>query len=531
MPDNGLANLAGALLAQGKHVEIIDYCTVSTVRRMTSPDLQRRLSRAWESLRRGGGGPLGSLRRLAMLPALQRGERERRHLQNRTIGEIGEELVARVKDQQIDAVGFKLWNGDGLEGAGRLATTLRRNCPHLRIFGGGPHVDLFMEAILQTYPAFDALVYGEGEETIQHLAAAGGTPDAFGSIPNLFYSLDGTPHRTQERMVDRLDTLPLPVYDPAIYPAMKGDEKVKVIVIDESRGCRNNCVFCIHPVKSHRQVRVKSIARLIEEVRRLEIQYSLRAFRFAGSCTPYSLLNDFAGELVRQNISLRYASFAHIRESDDANFPLLKQSGCQALFFGIESGSQRILDAMRKGITVEQVRKAIRQSHQAGIFTVGSLIFPAPGEDQHSERETMGLIQQIPLDSLMLQAPVVIPRTAWFETPEQFGITFHDKARYLKTALTWKVKLQLPPRFWDGLPIRYDGRPFDKVLTRTGAFARAAAGLGIPTSISDETYLMSVEAGMPARDFRDQALAAFYSGDGGAISDLVGRINSGAGSR
>ena len=238
--------------------------------------------------------------------------------------------------------------------------------------------------------------------------------------------------------------------------------------------------------------------------------------------------HEFARELVRQGTNLDYASFAHIRESDQADFPLLKQSGCRALFFGIESGSQRILDAMRKGIRVEQVRQAIRQAHQAGLFTVGSLIFPAPGEDAQSERETLDLLRDLPLDSLMLQAPVVIPRTDWFERPEAFGITLPDKAHYLKTALTWKVKLQLPPRFWDSLPIRYDGQTFNKVLARTGAFARTASGMGIPTSISDETYLMSVEAGMPATEFRDQALAAFYSGDGNAVADLVARINSGA---
>lgn len=530
MPDNGLANLAGALLAQQKEVEIADYCTVSTLRRMTSPNLSRRLARAWNTLRQSGGGPAAAVRRLATLPVLQYSEKERRRLQDQAVLDIGDELAALVKAKRIDAIGFKLWNGDGLEGAGRLATHLRQSYPHLRIFGGGPHVDLFMEAILRAYPAFDALVYGEGEETIQQLALCGGNPSSYDSIPNLFYLRNGTATQTRECMVADLDRLPLPAYAPDVYPAMGGNEKVKVVVIDESRGCRNNCVFCIHPLKSHRQVRTKSIVRLVEEVRRLDEQYGLRAVRFAGSCTPYSLLNEFARELIRQNLPLRYASFAHIRDSGEADFPAIRRSGCQALFFGIESGSQRILDSMRKGIKVDQIRQAIGQAHQAGIFAVGSLIFPAPGEDRETEAETMDLLKGLPLDSLMLQAPVVIPRTDWFEAPDRFGIRFHDKERYLKQALTWKVKLQLPPRFWDSLPISYDGLSFRKILGRTGAFARKAARLGIPTSISDETYLMSVEAGMGATAFRDAALAAFYAGDALAVSDLVCRINSRAGS-
>jgi hypothetical protein len=531
MPDNGLANLAGSLLDQRKDVEILDFCTVSTIRRMTSPELQSRLARAWDTLRQSGQGPLASLRRLAMLPVLQQGEKERRRLQDQAVGNIGNELVDLIRKKSITAVGFKLWNGDGLEGSARLAEQVRRQCPGVRLFGGGPHVDVFMDRILRRYPIFDALIYGEGEDTIRLLADRGGNPLAWGDIPNLIFVRNGTFHRTEERSIGDLDLLPLPIYDPAIYPAMAGDEKVKVIVIDESRGCRNGCAFCIHPVKSHRQVRLKSIGRLLREVRRMDEQYGFRAFRFAGSCTPYSLLNEFAGEVSRQKLPLRYASFAHIRDNEEAVFAAIRKSGCVALFFGIESGSQRILDAMRKKVKVSQIQAALRHCRDAGIFTVGSLIFPAPGEDAHSEAETLALIPTLGLNSIMLQAPIVAPRTDWFEAPEKYGITFSSKEHYLDVAMSWKIKLQLPPRFWDTLPIRINGRTYGQVLKKAGTLGRQIAKLGIPTSISDETYLMSVEAGMEATSFRDRALAAFFAGDTEAVGDLVRNINSGAGSR
>ena len=531
MPDNGLANLAGALLDLQKEVEIIDYCTVSTIRRMTSPELKARLARAWDILRKPGEGPISSLRRLAMLPILQHGEKHRRRLQDLAVTDIGNELVALIEKKSIAAVGFKLWNGDGLEGSAQLAEYIRRHCPGVSLFGGGPHVDVFMERILRRYPIFDALIYGEGEETIRQLAEHGGNPSALETITNLIYTRNGTFHSTEECSVGNLDDLPLPVYDPAIYPAMADDEKVKIIVIDESRGCRNSCAFCIHPVKSHRQVRLKSITRLLREVQRMDKEYGFRAFRFAGSCTPYSLLNEFAREVTRQHIPLRYASFAHIRENEEADFDLIRRSGCVSLFFGIESGSQHILDAMRKRVSVEQIQEAIRRCRKAGIFTVGSLIFPAPGEDAQSEAETLALIPTLGLNSVMLQAPIVAPRTDWFESPEKYGISFENKERYLEVAMSWKIKLQLPPRFWDTLPIRINGQNYRQILTKAGTLGRRIAKMGIPTSISDETYLMSVEAGMEATQFRDKALAAFYAGDTESIGNLVRQINAGAGSR
>ncbi len=527
MPDNGMANLAGALHQQGKDVQILDYCAVSTVERMTSPELRRQLAKAWNAIRAPGRGPFRALSRYGAVQVLKRCEKERRRLQDRALADIADEVVAHVQKYKVRAVGLKLWNGDGLEGSGRLAQAIRERCPGVRIFGGGPHVDVFSAGILKRYPLFDALVYGEGEDTIRRLAEAGSDPAAFDDIPNLIHVRDGATHQSPRQMIEDLDQLPMPLYDPAIYPAMAGDEKVKVAVIDESRGCRNECSFCIHPLKSNRQVRVKSISRLLREVDLLGERYGFHSFRFGGSCTPYSLLNGFAAEVLRQKRRVRYASFAHIRDSHEADFETIKRSGCVALFFGLESGSQTILDSMRKHIRVEEMAETLRRSTEAGIFTVGSLIFPAPGETADSEADTIRLLKNAPLNSVMLQAPIIAPLTDWFESPERYGLRFPDKSRYLDDALKWKVKLQLPPRFWDSLPVTIDGRTYPQVLAKTGELGRQIAKMGLPTAISDETYLMSVNAGLDATEFRNTALAAFFSGDTTTIRDLVGRINRG----
>jgi hypothetical protein len=525
MPDNGLANLAGIILATGGEVTILDYGTVSTVARMTSPELEQRLTCAWSNLRSTKPGAVSALRKLATLTVLPGAERERQRLQDSLIEDIGRELIAHIRSKDIQAVGFKLWNGDGLSGSAVLAHRIRRECPGVKIFGGGPHVDLFQDRLLRRYPFFDAMIYGEGEDTLRELCTDGATPEAYPGIPNLIYSTGSDIHMTEEKMVMDLDSLPLPVYDPAIYPAMEGDEKIKIIVIDESRGCRNDCAFCIHPIKSHKNVRMKSISRLMREVHRLQNDYGFNAFRFAGSCTPYSLLNDFAAEVVRQAIPLQYASFAHIHHSGEANFELIRQSGCVALFFGIESGSQQILDRLQKRITTAEITQAIQRANQAGLFTVGSLIFPAPGDTPGTAAETLELIRGLHLGSITLQPPIVMPRTRWFENPGSFGFGIADMEKYLNIGMTWKVKLQLPPRFWNPLPITLDGRSYRKMLARTAEFAKQLAPMGIPTSISDENYLMSKLAGLDPVTFRDRSLAAFYAGNTTVLRALIQSIN------
>ena len=121
MPDNGMANLAGALHQQGKDVQILDYCAVSTVDRMTSPELRRQLSKSWEALRAPGRGPFRALSRLGALHALKRCEKERRRLQKQALAGIADEVVENVRKRNVQAVGLKLWNGDGLEGSGFMA--------------------------------------------------------------------------------------------------------------------------------------------------------------------------------------------------------------------------------------------------------------------------------------------------------------------------------------------------------------------------------------------------------------------------
>lgn len=527
MPDNGLATLAAVLLQQQKQVEILDYCTVSTVRRLMPDGITAPLTRLWDTLRLPPRGMAGHLKQLGALPTLYRFERLRQQALARAVTEIGGEIIRKIKAEGIDAVGFKLWNGDGLEGAGSMARAIRRECPHVRIFGGGPQVDIFMERILAAHEVFDALVYGEGEETIRALAEIGGDRDAWAEIPNLVFQRDGRIHITPERRVMNLDDLPLPVYDPDRYPAMRGDEKIKIIVIDESRGCRNRCAFCIHPVKSHQQQRVKSIPRLMREIDDLMTTYGWQTFRFAGSCTPYALLNDFAAAVGRLDRKPVYATFAHIRDSAVADFDKIRASGCVAMFFGIESGSQRILDGLHKGVQVPDIAPTIERARRAGIFTVGSFIFPAPGEDAASEQETLNLLTRLSLGAAIIQPTVVVPRTHWFETPEQFGILIRDREAYLQQALRWKAKLLLPTRFWQDLPIAINGRRYRQILKQTAGFVRQVNAGNIPTGISDDTYLMSVRAGCDITGFKDDAIRAFFTGDVAGVRRLTEAINAG----
>jgi radical SAM superfamily enzyme YgiQ (UPF0313 family) len=518
MPDNGLANLAAVLLKNKKEVQIVDYCTVDTARKLmaNSPQFIRTKKSAgkidlWSQLR-------------TLVDANLRSFKKRK--QNEMIEFIVWELAEKIKKNKIECLGFKLWMGDGFEATIKIASKLKMAFPKLIIIAGGPQVDIFMGDILKECGCFDALIYGEGEEALAPFAEKGKKKASYEGIPNLIYIKDGKFISTNRAIVEDINELPLPVYDPNVYPAMQGNEKIKIIVIDESRGCKNNCAFCIHPIKSNNCIRLKKIKRLISEVGHLNDDFNIHTFRFAGSCTPYSLLNEFADELLKQKMKVHYSTFAHVRGGDKANFELMKKSGCEAVFFGIESGSQKILNLMRKGIKVENITETFRLAKDAGIYAVGSLIFPAPGEDSLTEKETLDLIEKIRPDAMPIQFPVVTPRTDWFDSPEKYTIKIKSRQRYTKELMKWKIKTYLPPRYWDDLPISITGRNFKEVLGETSRMINLVEQMGVTTSISDDLFLMSTRIDQSVLVFRDTIRQAFLLGDYEKIAEIVWKINS-----
>lgn len=519
LPDNGLANLASALIGRGHTTRILDFNTPQLVKRLYPSSFSQSIKPVMEKFM---NGETLSLREILKLWVM---EKKLHRYQDMQASLIGKELVQTVEKEGADFVGLKLWNGDGFTGSLRIAHELKNAYPKLPLFAGGPHVDIFREHIYTATRDFDALVYGEGEETIVMLAQYVEGKRKLQDIPNLIFKKGGRTVTTVMRRIEDLDTLPYPIYDEGIYPAMRGNEKMKMIVLDESRGCNNSCYFCIHPLKSGR-LRVKTAQRVVDEMIAIKDKYGIAVFRYAGSNTPLKLMDGVAREILKRQLKVEYTTFGHVREASLEVFKLLKSSGCFGLFFGIESGSQRILDkGMNKSVKVEQIKKAILYAKEAGLFTAGSIIFPAPGETKATQQQTLNLLSEARPDSAPIQFPLVAPGTEWFSKPETFGFqlnknTFHQKA------MNYKIKFMFPPRFWKPFPYKVNGKRFKKYAQELEEFMEKVEELGITTTISDEMALLAKYAGVTPREFRDLNRLQFLTGDYEGIKKLVEKINN-----
>ncbi|MCM8820750.1 MAG: hypothetical protein NC932_02210 [Candidatus Omnitrophica bacterium] len=296
IPDNGLGVLASVLINDGRSVKILDFNQPSIFSDVFTDEISNFLERFSHRVFIEEKSP--SVVDLLKLKVIDRQlEKNKRRFSEKFQGYLDD----FIRKEKIDCIGFKLWAGDGFKWSLDAGRYLKKRYPDLKIIGGGPQVDIFGEEIYKVGEFFDALCYGEGEETIVHLADFVAGKKKLEDVPNIiFRKEDGSIIKTPRKFIEDLDKLPIAVYTPDVY--LNINEKLKILVLDESRGCPNSCYFCIHPVKSGKR-RVKSTDRIITEVKDARNKYGTNLFRYAGSSTPGSFMMDAAKKIMGNQIS------------------------------------------------------------------------------------------------------------------------------------------------------------------------------------------------------------------------------------
>jgi len=517
VPDNGLALLASCLLKNNVDVRIFDFNLPSIFDDIYDKNVKNFLEKFSNKVFVDGKKPnfFDILKLKSVSSIIERNKKN-------YIEKLKKFLLETIEKEKTEFVGFKLWAGDGFDWSIEIGKFLKRKKPELKMFGGGPQVDIFEHLIFEKGDFFDALCYGEGEEVIIELYNFVQKKRKLRDIPNIIFKENGKIIKTERKYIENLDELPLPVYTPDIY--WKIEEKIKMFVIDESRGCENACFFCIHPKKSGKRKK-KSVEKLIEEIKFFINKYNVFLYRFAGSSTPGDLILEFAKKIIEEGIKIDYANSGHVNDFD-IDFKILKVSGCSSIFFGIESANEEILKkGMNKNVKKIDMERVLKNCKEAGIFTVASFIYPAPFENEETRRETIQFLEKVKPDSALVQFPGIYPGTVWFKYPERFNFEI-EKESYPLKVMNYKIKALFPPRMWQPLPYRVNGMSFKEFAYETEKFQKDINKLGINTSISNEDYLFYKYSGFKSIDeFLKFNRVYFYSGNSEKLKEEIEKIN------
>lgn len=270
----------------------------------------------------------------------------------------------------------------------RIASWVRSARPEAVIALGGPHVSFLAERSLRECPEADLVVRGEAEETVLELAHALERDLDLHSVRGLTFRANGQTVSTPPRpLLGNLDGLPQPAWDLlpiARYRVLEG--KVGVI---SSRGCPYGCIFCVGQRMVGHKGRFRSPEKVVDDMEWL----ALRGFPSIGIDDDLFTLKkshalEVCSEIRSRRLPITWHAFARVDTVTPELLRTMSQAGCTDILYGVESGSQEVLDRIGKGITLEQVRRAVRMGREAGIRIFASFVLGLPGETKESLRTT-----------------------------------------------------------------------------------------------------------------------------------------------
>jgi len=297
-----------------------------------------------------------------------------------------------------------------IHAASMACAVVKRACPEIWTVIGGPHTSALPERTLTEFPSVDIAVIGEGEVTMAELAeakASGAAPSELDNVLGIAFRVDGDVRRTGKRpWLDNLDDLPLPAWE--LFPKLSWG-------IMASRGCPFSCIFCQRVLGS--RVRLRSVNSVLAEIDAIEERLRQRDVWFRDETFGLNQrwLDEFLEKINARNRRKGYifgwGCNSRVNLADLNVYRRMKECGCSAVSFGIESGDPVILKRVKKETTPQMAIQAIATAQQAGLRAAAFFILGHPGETWRTALRTVQLAAKSHANSIAVGVMVPYPGT------------------------------------------------------------------------------------------------------------------------
>ncbi len=363
-----------------------------------------------------------------------------------------EYIIRECLEHRPDLIGLST-DSISYENGSATIRSIQAQYSGARYIAGGVHPTIAPEQTLKETGS-EVAVIGEGEETIAELVNRFDSGHGYADVRGIAYFDGGKLVMTEPRpLIDGLDAVPFPARDllpmdrylnvcpdiPMLYPTM---------TIMASRGCKGNCIYCQPVVKTlfGKKMRHRSVPNVIEEIIRLQNTYSFSSLYFADDELLFNgreWIEELCNTLIERKLNLKWVCQGRVDQIDEDLMALMKKSGLYAMGFGVESGSQQILNTMRKGYRVEKIAEAFEICRRKGIITTCNLMVGTPGETRETIQESIDMLRKVKPD--LVRVSITTP------TP---GSDLHAKME-----AEGRINLKRLSEFdrWAAYPIRLDG--------------------------------------------------------------------------
>lgn len=326
-----------------------------------------------------------------------------------------------LKRFQPDMVGISAFT-ETYPNAVRVADIVKEFNSDVAVVFGGPHPSIMPEQVLRESPSVDYVIAGEGEETLAALARALSSGEAVEDLTGLVYRKDGEPVANPRRAPLDPDSIGLPARD--LLPLeLYGENPFNVLTA--RGGCPYRCSFCSAAHIWEGKHRPRDVKAVVDEVEMLNREYGAAFIFFVDDIFTLrrSWVTALLEEMKRLDGRVTWGCGTRVDRVDEELINEMAAAGCTVIQYGVESGSQEILDSV-KGIEKEAALDAVKWAVAAGMSTTASFMAPFPQDTEKTLRETFDFMKLLADEGaeLLMSYTTPYPGTVFWEEADSLGL-------------------------------------------------------------------------------------------------------------
>lgn len=312
----------------------------------------------------------------------------------------------------------------------RQAERIKAACPHTKIVFCGIHLDMYRPEFLEEHPVVDFVLKGEYDIVSLALVKSIERNEGYGEVPNLVYrgGEGELGDNARGEVIMNLDQLPWPERDqlPMLnYWDLPGGIPEPSLQMWSSRGCPFKCIFCAWPqiMYENNKYRTRDSVDVVDEIEAQVKKYGFRSFYFDDDTFNIGKkrILTLCEEINRRQLNLPWAAMSRADTSDKETFRAMRDAGLTAIKFGVESGSQELVDNAKKNLDLGKVEEAVHYCHELGINVHLTFSFGLPGETWDTVRQTIRFAKRLNPETLQFSLMTPFPGSTFYQMQEEQG--------------------------------------------------------------------------------------------------------------
>src|SRR3989338_223228 len=315
-----------------------------------------------------------------------------------------------------------------------LTPVLKKYHPDKPIVIGG-NISNEIPHLLFKYTSSDILMIGEAEVTVCELADALEKSIALKKVDGLAYKENGNIIYTSPRkIIENIDNIPFPEWD--LFPFetyIKNTQEVeqnrRMMPMIITRGCPFLCKFCYHSFMGEK-ARFRSADNIVAEMKHLKEKYNINGIMFFDDLFLLNrkIVGEMCDKMIEQKLNLKWHCLTRLEYLYEDLILKMKKAGCFSISYGLESGSQTLLDNMKKGIDLQKAKEIYKKIKGLGLKSGGTFMLGYPGENMKTIRETVDFCKEIGLPANFFFATAFPGTPLW----EEWKNKIDDEDKYVE---------------------------------------------------------------------------------------------------